>query len=200
MRSLDLLTNKRHGVQLSNKLLDLKCCISFIKACRQAHLEHNWKLGSMGILPYISNAGDRCIELPSKGSCSESLKISSHVASSCCVQHCLSEPISQYSYFSPSWDYIKVMHLQCQESKLCSGFPFWGKNQIYAHWFFLSSDTQMAGLCRLRKWSGSSTTTLVPLSNSRPVFACSDTLGIWDCSSEQWVLFRKNWNPKRCAS
>jgi hypothetical protein len=53
MRSLELLTNKRHGVQSSSKILDLKCCISFIKACRQAHLEHNGKLGSMGILPYI---------------------------------------------------------------------------------------------------------------------------------------------------
>jgi len=130
---------------------------------------------------YLSNAGDGCIELPSKGSCTESLKISSrsHVASSCCVQHRLSEPSSQYSYFSPSRDYMKVMHLQCQESKLCAGFSFWGKNQIYAHRFFLSCDTQMAGLCRLRKWSGRrSTTTLVPLSNSRPAFACSDTLGI----------------------
>jgi hypothetical protein len=52
---------------------------------------------------YLSNTGDGCIELPTKGSCSESLKISSssHVTSSCCVQHCLSEPISQYSVLQP---------------------------------------------------------------------------------------------------
>lgn len=148
----------------------LKSCIRWfqlvLKALNNLHIPETSH-------SYLSNAGDGCIELPSKGSCSESLKISSssHVASSCCVQHCLSEPISRYSYFSPSWDYMKVMHLQCQESKLCSGVSFSGKNQIYAHWFFLSCDTQMAGSCRLRKWSGSSTTTLVPLSNSRPVFA-----------------------------